>query len=750
MLRKEVESTLKLIDMMSCSVSGKTAPVIFHPVQRETIDLLSKEDASAQRLVIFYPSRPPDLPAALVLFLTYIFYDKGAILLAGEDVSKYRDLYIGTTINGTPLSDLLGLATIGKHGTIKSVTQKRPEYRTSQNRVIMVGNLSPPDLQQQVDTLIIIAPSNYYSLENLSYLLNWSKDKQVSNVIVIDYLPENRRMGFYAKNGFKFKSWSKTSIQKMHLESSTDLASPYEFSLKDLEDYCKESAKVTKILDFQRADKVLSELHSINLSIDKEAKYNRNNNYLNAVKSALPDFIRRVETAVSPLGMSEDYYKNTPFHFKTSEIVKLLDTPEAPQISNRLSTAHALAESLMESIATVDLPKTSYIINAIGEAESKHQTLLVVCCCKRESYLGMLELFAKRAFPLDTKELENKGIRIAYFKDLPQNMPANNFDLCIFSSYPTHEFGWLLFKYFAPRLEILSYKSEAETISAIEEDYGYLQKLAEAQEATKAMYPKHITIETLLEESADKYAYEGKEILEEGGKATAKGIEASTPGYRVSIRGTEDDDHQICLKKSSYVQIFREPNEVTHVRAERLKEGNILVLINDSIKFSLTDIILKKARENPDMLSLEAAASFWLMRLHEDMAIHKDTPKDLLLKMRGEGSTLKSHSAVYFWKRGWVIGPQDINNIKIIAKVYSDSELLAKVDETYAAIKKVRNIRLRLVLYLRSLLLNRAYDERLAEDWNIYPEDFGNVKLYKVQSIDWAEGIPLRQIGKVM
>ena len=182
----------------------------------------------------------------------------------------------------------------------------------------------------------------------------------------------------------------------------------------------------------------------------------------------------------------------------------------------------------------------------------------------------------------------------------------------------------------------------------------------------------------------------------------------------------------------------------------------MVLLVNNSVKGSLTDIILNKARQNPDMLSLEVTAKLWISLLKKDMREHGDKAGDLLQKMQAEGSRIRTSVAIHFWIRGWVIGPRDASNIKIIAKIYDDKELMKNADDIALAIKKFRRIRKKLILWLRSVIFSKSYEKEevsnaLSEDWEIYPEDFiGSISYFRVIAVNQVDKIPANKFGMVL
>ena len=159
---------------------------------------------------------------------------------------------------------------------------------------------------------------------------------------------------------------------------------------------------------------------------------------------------------------------------------------------------------------------------------------------------------------------------------------------------------------------------------------------------------------------------------------------------------------------------------------------------------------------DPNMILLVHTAKLWVDTINSGMKENGDDTDSLLSKLTKAGSKITSKTAVYFWKKGWVIGPKNEADIEAIARIYKNDELLGKSKEVYSAMRKIRSIRIKLISRLKLIIFKRDYtdklfSESLSEEWQIYPEDFiDSIRFFRVASITESSDIPIYKFGKEM
>lgn len=743
----------KLLRMMQYTKDRTAFPVSFNSFEKEVIGFLNEQNVGT-KLSVFYPSPFPDLPLALTLFFTYCFFDDALVLLIGDEVSKYREIYLNTSINGAPLSDLYGLATISRNGAIKPIRLLNSKGAFPKNRVLMSGNWQHFPENDKVGAVILIAPLDYYSFQNnLNSAVDWADKIGVKNLIIVDFIPDLRRRIYYSRHGLLIKEWSKPTIKKILSEQNNLEPSPYSMSIKDFQDYQKEPKRVNVFLNFDQIDSRLIELDNAYNTINTPKL--RSNYYLSTIIQSLHEFTRRLETLVSPLEFAESCYSGQPHSLSAKGLIDVMNKYNSDELPSEFLRARAIAQNLYDELKTIQTPKTSQIIREIEKAIGERKRLLIVCSGHKGQYEGLLKYLSSLTLPLVINKLNEKGIFIIHIKDLPK-LQETNFDYCIFTSYLNSKFTWLMFKYICPEIEILQYKSEQKMFSLLDKLYDFGDISFQSVRIDSSSQAESLSIESLLGEGIDNYALEVEDIVSKDWKELVKQGTTLERGYELLLEDNQGAKKTLYVKDSNYLQVFKEPSEVKHVKASKLKEGDVVLLVNNSVKGSLTDIILNKARQNPDMMSLEITAKLWIALLKKDMRENGDKAEDLLQKMQAEGSKIKTSVAIRFWVKGWVIGPQDASNIQIIAKIYNDEELMKNASDIAIAIKKFRHIRKKLILWLRSVIFSKSYEKEevsnaLSEDWQIYPEDFiGSISYFRVVAVNQIDKIPANKFGRVL
>jgi hypothetical protein len=166
------------------------------------------------------------------------------------------------------------------------------------------------------------------------------------------------------------------------------------------------------------------------------------------------------------------------------------------------------------------------------------------------------------------------------------------------------------------------------------------------------------------------------------------------PGLLVQL----SDGRIIALQQSKYVNVYTEEGKAKVARADKLHPGYMIILVNQSTKQSLNELILERASAYPKYRILDKSVRKWIKTLREGMAKANDTPTTLLRKLRNLGSSITTPVAVYFWRRGLIIGPKDFEDIRRIATIYRSSELEEDLSGVTNAIIDFRHLK-RQILY---------------------------------------------------
>jgi hypothetical protein len=224
----------------------------------------------------------------------------------------------------------------------------------------------------------------------------------------------------------------------------------------------------------------------------------------------------------------------------------------------------------------------------------------------------------------------------------------------------------------------------------------------------------------------------------------AKESSTTLPGLLVHF----SEGGTLAVKRSKYVYKSMEAGKVKPVRAERLKPGDVIVLVDMSVNKSLNELILEKASNYPKFRFLEELVRKWIRALRQGMTESGDTPRKMLLKLGERGSNIKTTTTIYFWRNGLVVGPHDFDDIKRIAQIYSKPELVENFEGITKAIREFRHLRIEVLHSLKQLLIlgEKTTLERAGMDI----EEFADaIAFMTVRSVVPSDKIDVEEFNRV-
>ncbi|MFQ5905530.1 MAG: DrmE family protein [bacterium] len=286
------------------------------------------------------------------------------------------------------------------------------------------------------------------------------------------------------------------------------------------------------------------------------------------------------------------------------------------------------------------------------------------------------------------------------------------------------------------KVRSLTVRPESEDSSAPEIVFTTPQGATVQETELEPIFPDFLTQEQGELESAEEG--EGPESedpeLEESGE----------PVEALIIR--LESGKTLLTKKSRYVSRYLEPtNAVDNISASRLRAGDLLVLVDESVKKSLTQIAIERVDRHPAMVEVISYQRSWVDVLCDGMERKGDTSTTLLRKLQRKGSSIQTPVAIHLWRLGVIIGPRDKQDLKRIGEIYEDDFLVDKVERIYRAVERLRSIHRKLAQRLRHLIPRAGVgwknlgDEDLVidRDLNLYLEDFADaVRIDRVIQLD--------------
>lgn len=147
-----------------------------------------------------------------------------------------------------------------------------------------------------------------------------------------------------------------------------------------------------------------------------------------------------------------------------------------------------------------------------------------------------------------------------------------------------------------------------------------------------------------------------------------------------------------------------------------LEIGNRVLFIHGQKKQSLYELIISRIHKNSAIEVHLALIRRWhddfinaFQRKHQMIGVPKDTLlDDLLNELRIRGSTLTSSQTLYHWLRGFVLCPEDPEDLRRLAEALDMTFILQYYKRIYAAAKRLRGIHIKLSQSLNRWLLQKS------------------------------------------
>jgi hypothetical protein len=460
-------------------------------------------------------------------------------------------------------------------------------------------------------------------------------------------------------------------------------------------------------------------------------------------------------------------FLKTPIIDRVKRLEEQIDKIPEEQATGSLRKARLLLSDLCNRLVTEGNQKYEVMLQKLrGSLANRTPTALIFSNVQErtafEKTLSALEL----PIPIDlTLQL---GVVMGSYDSLPRAAAAQATKpkTAIFSTYPplgrtNQVVDWLMAH--CETSTVILRKPEAEAFRFYEKDAenlrtflfspiarkATLDDLTIGRPATRLVIPRTGAVE-IREPSIDtEPKYSHKDLLklliefDETGTITTplphpaaatKEFSTTLPGLVVHLA----EGGTLALKRSKYVYRYIEEGKVKPVKSERLRPGDVIVLVDMSVNKSLNELILEKASNYPRFRLLEELVRKWIRALRQGMAESGDTPRRMLLKLMQRGSRIRSTTAIYFWRNGLVVGPHDFEDIRRIAQIYSKPELEENFDGITRAIREFRHLRIEVLHSLKhSLILGEKSSlEKLGMDIEDYADAIAFMTVSSVVSND--------------
>lgn len=155
-------------------------------------------------------------------------------------------------------------------------------------------------------------------------------------------------------------------------------------------------------------------------------------------------------------------------------------------------------------------------------------------------------------------------------------------------------------------------------------------------------------------------------------------------------------------------------DKVEEKAAEDLTNGDKILLIDNNYRKNLLSLILEMLSSTDYDREVEMTEKWW-MKLGEHAKKNNHNPEDIQQLLKAHGSDITSPITVRAWLKGYVYGPNNPENIRILGEIYNDYFLKEFWQEIGEAVSKVRGIRIKtgrkIAKHIRLLLKGAFIDQ---------------------------------------
>jgi hypothetical protein len=119
---------------------------------------------------------------------------------------------------------------------------------------------------------------------------------------------------------------------------------------------------------------------------------------------------------------------------------------------------------------------------------------------------------------------------------------------------------------------------------------------------------------------------------------------------------------------------------------------------------------------------------------------------------------IKNWLTIQLWRDGYVIGPRDPNNIRLIGKIYNENFLVKHYKEIEYAVSRIRGIHQKLLRDFNELVVKAGLktiksdrDEIIDEEFNLHLEDFvGIISIEKIKKVETDSFAERKKLDKIL
>lgn len=749
-------------------------PVVFHSIEKDSLELATLSSKKASKIAIFYPSETYDCALPFCLEMLYQAMDmqkekQSVILFAGRHAPELRDIYMELYFGQENFaSSLFGLCYLTRSG-INSLKPKGLKKTTSDKLVISNNHsaLPPADLAKDISCALIVSPP-YGMAFKIIDSIKWCDENRIDSVIIFDNFPTYRKIKLYARLGFAVYGWESAYIESKFSEeinNITPVSNP-----KTLRAFASPpNVSVVDVLDYE----INKSLQSLSDSLEKIRKFSEDFSSKECIIFREASFIlRKMESLVTPIHEYDESEVQTYRIEMLDRINSLIDfckideETKAPAEINEIKTCLTDARSRLTS----KNPKFNYLLNEIGQCANKNEKVIVFLESEQDK-----ATFLKMLKNRENQKLFQSNIFFETLYCNPQKYSMQEFGKAIFCTYLPLSRNKLIEKISAKDKKLMLYPIEKRNFTFFNQLRAKFEGLfftEGAREEIKRMLSddsspfkpptdRYIgTINTAIDELECNLQKKKEtniislltdldELIEPEplfyDKMPLDGAHPKKELFVDCIAASLYGAGTIFLRPERTVQAVTDSDDIEYKKAEELKIGDYILLVNRQAKKTLNELILEKAEEYPKLQIIKALVNIWIHELKKGMSNSGDSETGFLRKLKDSGSKIRRSETIRYWKEGYVIGPKDMRDIERIAEIYSSSAMLSNLQGIASAIKSFRHIRQLIVRRLKNAIIEGETEEIMELGVNI--EDFEQyAEIFEVASIEKRNNISIARL----
>ncbi|WP_061313252.1 DrmE family protein [Clostridium botulinum] len=219
------------------------------------------------------------------------------------------------------------------------------------------------------------------------------------------------------------------------------------------------------------------------------------------------------------------------------------------------------------------------------------------------------------------------------------------------------------------------------------------------------------------EEEFNEFENEVQKIIQENKIKLFINEDKSSRGVSTSIMKVHkiinfEDDNYSFLSDNYQVNIVdRNNNDIKHKGISELNIGDEMIFTKSKLsgEEDIVKVVIKELLSQEEFNNVYGEYfrlnNLWKNCLKNYMHKYDLTEKDISNEFKIFGKQI-THSAIVNWLNGNIIGPQNVDDIRIIAKIVNDKELNEKIEQVIGACKQERSIQIHIRKAIAKIIIS--------------------------------------------